>query len=73
MINMWAMIVACYLATLFWKFQNLGTQTQKQASFVNHVPNRLLKKLGARADVIWHHHITREQQMEFKKSLTSPL
>jgi hypothetical protein len=37
------------------------------------VANRLLTKLGARAGVILHHHITIEHQMEFKESLTSSL
>jgi hypothetical protein len=27
----------------------------------------IFKKMGARGNVIWHHHITIEQQVEFKK------
>src|SRR3954462_2791976 len=70
-INRWVMILACYLCTLFWKIQNFGTRTQKEASFVKHVPLRVLGTLGARAGLIWHHHITLEHKLHFQNSLNT--
>ena len=38
---------------------------------MKHVHLRVLGKLGARAGLIWRHHITLEQKFHFEKGLTT--